>query len=402
MPRFSLSGLVSPEGRTALFYITVFALPAASAAYLGIWLTDKGLSAGEIGWINSVPIFLTLIFNISVGRLADRAGDWRTIIVFGALISALMPIGLFFVNEFWGLLAVLVLIVLPFALVTPVIDAAVMRMTRRNGSDFAFVRAFGTVGYMLALAGTAWAVAVFGGEAFLPVLLFITIVRAVLSLALPRFRAAPIETPFEPVPSPAAAAPLPIATKKLGEVMKPWFLMPVIAFALVQSLHYILSAFAGVVWRADGIAEGWVGPLLVLGAFAEVMVMFLFKPLAGRYSARQLMVFAMLASALRWTIMAFGPPLWLLALIQLTHGFTFGFAYLGLINFIANWTGEDVAAEAQSFATMVQLAVVVLVLSGFGYVVDMFGHAAFGAGLAVSLLGAVLLIWSLRAMPSES
>lgn len=401
--------LASPESRTALFYLLVFAVPGATGAYFGIWLLDKGLSAGEVGWINSVPIFLLLIFSVSVGRLADRARDWRTVIVAGALLSGLLPIAMFFVHDFWGILVVWTLATLPFGLVMPVIDAATMRMTRRSGGNFAFVRAFGTVGYMIALAATAWAAEAFGGAVFLPLVLGITVLRAALSLLLPRFRAQPAQSAISVPPGAGVGAPTvdvvpptaPPAAGRLAAVMKPWFLAPIMAFALVQGLHFVLGAFAAIVWREGGISEGWIGPLLALGAFAEVMAMFLFKRFAGRIGARHLILFAMLVSALRWAIMTFNPPLWLLACLQLTHGITFGLSYLGLMNFITNWTSEDVAAEVQSFATVVQLGVIVITLSGFGYLVDAFGVHAFAAGIVSSLLAAALVFWSMRLMPTS-
>lgn len=387
-----LDAVTSPKVRTALFYLTAFTIPGACAAYLGIWLTDQGLSSGEVGWISSVPIFLLLFFNIHVGRLADRAGDWRNVIIAGAALSGLLTAGMFFVNGFWGILIMWTVAGLPAGLVTPVIDAAVLRMTRRTGGNFAALRAFGTVGYMLALSGVAWAADTFGGGAFLPVILGLALTRAALSFLLPRLRA-PAATP-PPTPAPGRKM-------RLAELLKPWFLAPIVAFALVQSLHYVIGTFAGIVWRDNGIPELYVGPLLALGAASEVTAMFLFKRIAGQFGARHLMAFAMLVSAGRWAVMALNPPLWLLALLQLTHGITFGICYLGLMNFIANWTPEDVAAEAQSFATVVQLSFVVVTISAFGYLIDGFGIQSFSTGLVFSLVALVLVLWSLRAMPTS-
>ncbi len=399
----------SPELRLALFYLLALAMPGVTAAYFGIWLDDKGLSAGEIGWINSAPIFLTLIFNISVGRFADRAGDWRSVIVLGAVLSGVASIGLFFMHGFWSILIIMTATILPFNLVQPVLDAASMRLTRRNGSNFAFVRAFGTVGYMLALAGVALAVDMLGGDAFVPILCGIIIIRSVFSFLLPRFRTQPsntvqahqTQTRDGPVEAITTTAPVgPIQANKLVDVMKPWFLAPVFAFALVQGLHYVLGAFGGVVWRANGIPEVWVGPLIAFGAVAEVLMMFLFKRVTRRFGARHLILFAMLVSAFRWGAMTLNPPLFVLVLLQLLHGITFGLSYLGLMNFITNWTSEDVAAEAQSFATAVQLGVVVVTVSGFGYLVDGLGLISFAAGVVSSLVAALLVFWSLHSMPT--
>ena len=43
----------------------------------GIWFTEKGLNAGQIGIVNALPVFVMLILNMIVGRIADRARDWR-------------------------------------------------------------------------------------------------------------------------------------------------------------------------------------------------------------------------------------------------------------------------------------------------------------------------------------
>ena len=125
---------VSPELRTTAFYFTFFMGPGAAVMFLPIWLSEKGIAPEQIGLINAVPIFVILAFNLIVGRIADRARDWRSVIVIGALIGGVAPVGLFFVNEFWGILLFWTLASLPGGAVGPVLDAAAMRLARRNMS----------------------------------------------------------------------------------------------------------------------------------------------------------------------------------------------------------------------------------------------------------------------------
>src|SRR5690606_11962514 len=146
------------------------------------------------------------------------------------------------------------------------------------------------------------------------------------ALWLPRFRAPEGALPAVPV----------IAARRIGEVMKPWFVFPIVAFGLVQATHMILQAFAAVVWLRSGISEIWIGPLLAIGAASEVALMFLFRGIAARFTARHLILAAALVAAVRWTVMAFNPPLWALAVLQASHGITFTCGYLGTMNFIAN------------------------------------------------------------------
>ena len=78
----------SPSARTAIFYATFYSTPAVSNPFLAIWLSDKGLSSTQIGFVNALPVFLMILLNVAVGRVADHAKDWRSVIVAGAVIAA--------------------------------------------------------------------------------------------------------------------------------------------------------------------------------------------------------------------------------------------------------------------------------------------------------------------------
>ncbi|MHB0987015.1 MAG: MFS transporter, partial [Sulfuricella sp.] len=98
VPRFS------PELRATAFYFTFYMSAAAGTVYAGIWLQQKGMSSEQIGIINALPVLVMLVLNLVVGRVADKASDWRQVIVIGALAAGVIPIGLFFVHDFWGIL----------------------------------------------------------------------------------------------------------------------------------------------------------------------------------------------------------------------------------------------------------------------------------------------------------
>ncbi len=149
MSKSTAATRISPELRAGAFYFTMFMSSGVVTAYAGIWFVDRGLSAAQIGIINALPIFIMLVLNFVVGRIADRASDWRQVIVIGAILGAVFPFGLFFVDDFWGILLVWTLAAIPIASIGPVLDAATMRMTRRNGTNYGAVRAGGTVGYMV-------------------------------------------------------------------------------------------------------------------------------------------------------------------------------------------------------------------------------------------------------------
>lgn len=380
----------TPELRTTAFYFTYFMGPGAAVMFLPIWLSEKGITTEQIGLINAVPVFIILALNLIVGRLADRAKDWRQVIVIGALIAGIVPIGLFFVNEFWGIMLFWTLAGLPGGAIGPVLDAATMRMTRRNGSDFGTIRAWGTVGFMLFNGLTGFLVVWFGSDIFVPLFVGLALLRAAMSLQLPAFRA--------PADQATVAAVLPTAGKLKEIITKPWFVLPLVGFAIIFGTHIILNAFASLLWKEQGIGENIIGPLIALGVASEAGMMFLWKRVGGKVSARHMILASALVSILRWTAMAFSPPVWALVLLQLTHGITFALGYLGCVHFIANWTSEDIAAETQSLFTVLQQLASVFALIGFGWLVALYGAHAFLFAALAAVIGALCVGLSLRIM----
>ena len=372
---------ITPELRATAFYFSIYMAGAAFNVYGGIWFADKGLSSEQIGIINAVPVLVTLLLNIVVGRVADKASDWRQVIVLGCGLGALIPIGLFYVHDFWGILIIWTLALLPINVIGPVVDAATMRMTRRRGTQYGSIRAWGTVGYMVTLFAVGWVISQFGGGIFLPMFVGLSILRGLVAFGLPRFRAGEGELK----PPVTGATPL-------GAVMKPFFLLPLVGFSMVYATHIVLNAFQALLWMEQGLSADLLAPLLALAAFAEAAIMFLFGRIARRFSARSLILLSAATAVFRWICMGFQPGLEFLIPLQLLHAFTFALGFMGCVNFIANWTSDEIAAEAQGFFQMLQQAMSVIALIAFGWLTGLMGAQAYFIAAAFAFVGAVL-IW---------
>lgn len=377
--------VLTPERRTAIFYLTVFMSGGASATALPLWLNSVGMTSEQIGVINAAPVFAMLMINMLVGRVADKASDWRQVIVYSSVLCALVSMALFFVSDFWGIVIVWTLATLPNAGIIPVIDAAAMRLTRRRGTDFGTLRAFGTVGYMALNAGAGFVVAAYGGQAFVPLFVAMTVLRAASSFILPRFRDTAAADPAKPK-----------STAKLSAVMKPWFLLPLVGFAIIFATHAMFNAFCALMWRDQGISELIIGPLVALAAFSEAILMFAWRRISHRFTARYLILASAALAILRWVVTAFAPPLWVIVLLQLSHAISYALGFLGCIAFITNWTSEDVAAEAQGMFVAIQQGVAVIALLAFGSLYGALGVHAFFVSAAFAAVGAACVWLSLR------
>jgi PPP family 3-phenylpropionic acid transporter len=389
----ALSRLDSPELRASIYQFTVYIPGGVASVFFGIWLSEHGLPADQIGLINALPTLCLLLLNIIVGRIADRADDWRTALIVISLASALAPLPLYFVSEFWGILLVWALCATSNGLVAPVIDAATVRMTRRNGTDFGVVRAWATVGYVFAAAGIGLLLNVLGSGAFVTLYVITVVVRAALAYLLPRFRApAPKLTLAN---APGLAAP----RSRLRDSLQPWFVLPLLAFALVNSSNAVIGSFGALLWHENGIPSYFLGPLLGIAAVGEAILMFAWRRFGGRVTARNMILVAAIAGLIRFTIMAFNPPVEVLFVTQTLHAFSFGMGYFGVVHFIANWTNEANAAEAQGFANMLNMGAAMLALIVFGILVEHFGSYAFFYSTVTASAAIACVLISLRLKP---
>jgi PPP family 3-phenylpropionic acid transporter len=393
----AISRLDTPELRASIYQFTVYIPGGVASVFLGIWLSEHGIPADQIGIINALPTFLLLLLNIIVGRIADKADDWRTALIFISLASALAPLPLFFVSEFWGILLVWALVATTNGLVPPVIDAATVRMARRNGSDFGTIRAWATVGYVFAAGGLGLLINSLGSGAFVGLYIAMVVIRAVLAFLLPRFRS--------PAPKVTLAntAPETIASpSSLKDSLKLWFVLPLVAFALVNSSNAVIGSFGALLWHENGIPSYFLGPLLGVAAIGEAILMFAWRRFGGRVTARNMILVSAIAGLVRFTVMAFNPPVEVLFFTQLLHAFSFGMGYFGMVHFIANWTNEANAAEAQGFANMLSMGASMLALIVFGVLVEHFGTHAFFYSTVTSLAAIGCVLWSLKLRPPKA
>jgi MFS transporter, PPP family, 3-phenylpropionic acid transporter len=188
----------------------------------------------------------------------------------------------------------------------------------------------------------------------------------------------------------------------LAHVMKPWFLLPLFGWSMVFATHLILNGFQSLLWSQQGIATPVIGFLIALGALAETIMFFAFKQFAHRFTARKLILLSCLVSIVRWVAMSFAPDVPILIGLQLLHSVTFALGFLGCMNFIANWTSEDIAAEAQSFFVMLQQGTAFVALTGFGWFAGHYGPKAYLASAVFAAIGSLLVYLSLRMQPPKA
>jgi PPP family 3-phenylpropionic acid transporter len=178
--------------------------------------------------------------------------------------------------------------------------------------------------------------------------------------------------------------------------MRPWFLLPLVGWAMISATHLILAAFQGLLFERQGIGTEWIGIIIALGALSETVMFFAYRRYFSGFRPRTLILASAVVSAMRWAAMALEPGLAGLIALQLLHGITYGLGFMACLAFIAKWTSEDIAAEAQGFFVVLQQGMSVIALFGFGMLAERFGAQSYLASAAFAAVGAVLVWVSLR------
>lgn len=372
----------SPTQRTGFFFFSQFIAGGTANAFAGIWLSHQNLSAQQIGMVNSVPVAVLLAINIFVGRIADRANDWRQVIVFGAVVSAFSAMGLFWANGFATILTVFVLTATAQSMIVPVADAAALHLTARSKGGLGIMRSLSTMGYLLGLVASGFLIGHFGSWLFVPLFVGLSFARVWGALLLPHFKT-------------VISAHTTSREHHFREFLQPWLLLPLLGWAIVYGTHFVLNGFQSLIWSQQGYSTSAVSLLIAVGAVSEAVAFFLFQKVANKLRARWLILLSSVVTVLRWWAMSYDPPTSALVALQLLHGITFALGFLACVTYIGRNSPVNVAAEAQSFFLVLQQIAGIAVITVFSWLAAGTSAVAFSGNAIMALVGTCVVVLGL-------
>lgn len=147
-------------------------------------------------------------------------------------------------------------------------------------------------------------------------------------------------------------------------------------------------------WTNIGISTTFSSVLVSVGFISEVVLMWSFRSVAKKFSARKCLLVASAVCVVRWLLMGTDPSLVQLFLLQALHSITFGVTFLATVNFIAKRVHDNHAAQAQSeYSVLVTLSIAVAIwMSGWLYA--QFSGYSYWAMSIIALLGGVAVALS--------
>lgn len=345
-----------PYVRLSGFYLFYFALLGSLVPYWSLYLQSFGLSAQMIGVLMALLHLSRVIAPNIWGWLADRSGQRLRIVRYGACLTWMVFIAIFWQTSALGIGVVMLLFSFFWNAVLPQFEVLTLQHLGASRDRYSRIRLWGSIGFVLAVIGTG-ALLDYIDIRWLPVVALVLMILIWLNtLAV----SAPHESndPLHP-------------SKSLRSIISvPQVQVFLLVFFLVQFSHGPYYTFYSLMLQDLGYSRGQIGQLWAVGVVAEVMLFMLMPVLFRHFSLRTLMLISIVLCALRWFLIAFfADQLGVLLLAQLFHAASFGSLHAVGIALVYHYFSHNTQGRGQA----------------------LFASAGFGAGGAAGALFSGLL-----------
>jgi len=372
--------------RMAMQYMLLFGASGVSLPFAGLWFSARGLDGAAIGAMLAAPMLGRIVTGPVLAVWADGFRRRRTPIAFlgltmaagygGAWLLEWLPVRA--LCWFVGATAAAALI--------PLTDVLTLRLAARDGFTFALPRGFGSAAFVLANVGMG---AVLLKAPVDAVVIWITALGVGIALV------GALVLPAEPVGEGAPIRGLD-RFRGMGRLLgDPVFMTVIFAVGAVQSAHAFQYGFSAILWNAQGISEAVTGQLWAFGVVVEIALMWAFEPWRRKAGIGpwSLLVAGSVVAVIRWTAMAFAPPLWLLWPLQALHSLTFAATFLAGVQLVERLAPRDSQTAAQTLSSVLSGGVLIGAATAIsGPLYDRYGAGGYiamavmaGAGLVAAL-----------------
>lgn len=372
---------MNSAGRMGLQYVLLFGASGVSLPFAGLWFRAQGLSGAQIGILLAAPMLGRLVTGPLLAVWADGFRTRRAPIALLGLVMA-VGYGAAGLTEVFALQAVCWFVgATAAAALIPLSDVLTLRLAARDGFTFALPRGCGSAAFVAANLGM--------GALLLraPVdLIVIWITFMGLAVAVTAALLLPRETVGEGAPLRGRDR-----FRGLGRLLiDPIFMTAIFAIGAVQASHAFLYGFSALVWKAQGLSEAVTGQLWAFGVVVEIALMWLFEPWRRRVGIGPwtLLVIGAGAAIVRWTVMAFAPPLWMLWALQGLHALSFAATFLAGLQIVERLAPRDSQTAAQTLSSVLSAGVLIGVATAVsGPLYDNFGAGGYGAMAVMAAIG---------------
>lgn len=372
--------------RLGFFYGALFVGTGVSSPYLPVWFAHHGLSGAKIGLILSLPMLARAFTAPMLAVWADSFALRRTaLIVMSAVVTVLyaamaLPFGFAWWAVVWFAASSM------FTTMSPLTDVLVLKRAASDGFNYGWPRGIGSACFIVGNVGMG-AILTWGS----PELVLVWMVAAVALASL----CARLLLPPDPVHEVGEAPQLADRMAGLKELLAdPVFMIAVLSAGLIQSAHAFYYSFSTLAWKQQGIPESLTGILWATGVTTEIGFMWFMEPWRRRLGPRKLLALGGAAAVVRWSALAFSPPLWALFPLQTLHALSYAATFMASIQLAERLSTPRNASAGQAINSALSGGIISGVATmASGWLFDHYGAHGY---LLMSAMSAAGFIGALR------
>ncbi len=360
---------------------------------LSLWIDECWGDKAKIGQLFGTIALVSILSQQMWGYLGDMVWSRRRILLFN-LPLAMAGLVAAAVTRHWPLfLGLWVVIAFFMNPVNPFLNAIVMG-SREGRGRYPQIRAWGTIGFLIACLSSGWLADRFS-TAWVA---FPLAVGAGFCTWLWLWR---VDTPHRPPQRRVSFAQ--VQRYFLSQPHFLWFLAALIINRAAHGPAVIFQAFLAKGMGGEGETHLAAVSLYVIGALAELPVLFFGGALLARFGELRCLMWSTGIGVLRFILTPLMGLSGLMA-IQIFHGFTFGLFYLAGVSWIDRHTPGEIKTSAQTIFTMVFFGLASLIGTPLGgWLYERFGqeHATglFWGAAAVIALSLMAFVGVVRSEP---
>jgi PPP family 3-phenylpropionic acid transporter len=354
--------------------------------FFGAWLAWRGLTADQIAILLSAGLLLRGLAGPASGVIADARNDRRTVmlVLYGAMVIGYGALNFTAAPLLIFLASVPATVANGSAL--PLLESVSVRLSERYGFNYGRVRLWASSAFVAANILGGACVWLYG----------MSIVAVWLAIGAMLCVVTTLSLPAPPPDHPRGDLVLRLR-ETFGETRELLrsgvFLIFLAAASFDQGSHAFYYGYGGLHWRALGYSGLLIGILWPLGVFAEIALFSQSLRVLRLIGPTRLLLYGGLGCVVRWTILAFDPPLPVVVFAQFLHGATFALAHLGAMYFILRAVPPRLAATAQSLYFVCSAGIVMGIATfASGHIYAAYGGRAY---LLMSAMGVVAMSMAL-------
>ncbi|AVX20993.1 MFS transporter, PPP family, 3-phenylpropionic acid transporter [Carboxydocella sporoproducens DSM 16521] len=320
-----------------LYYFLLYAIIALQIPYLPLYFKEAGANGNFIGLISALGPFVGLFMQPFWGIIADKTQRLKFIIqvlLFSSgVFILLVPL---YNNKIWWMLTMLLYTMVQTASM-PLTDTLMLSDNQRS-REFGKYRLWGSLGFAVIVLITSAFLTKSNIKFIFPLSSILFFIVWILSFSLPKTPVVPIKQNISEI---------------FQLIKNPLFILLVVYAFIIQMPFSAYNTFFSIYFSSLGATTTMVGLAWALAASSEIPVFYLFNVLRKSLNLYQILTIAGIIYAVRWFVYAYFPYLWLILLLQLSQGLSFGLFYLSAIQLLNETTSQEVKASAQTIFTAI-------------------------------------------------